>query len=81
MFADKAIFILSQTADCEWLAHPLDCRVTVEVTFVRDEYARRLPAMVVFIGPITAKMLSFITVLLTRYVVTGSLMSAWHFTP
>lgn len=75
VFSDKAIFILSQTAGSEWLAHPLDCRVTVEVTFVRDEYARCLPLMVVLIGPISSKMLSLITVMLIRYVVTGSLMS------
>lgn len=81
VFSDKAIFILSQTASSEGLAHPLVCRIRVEVTFVWDEYARCLPAVVVRIGPIFAKMLSFITVLLTRYVITRSLMSVYHFTP
>lgn len=80
VFSDKVIFILSQTAGSEGFAHPLDCRIRVEVT-VCDEYARCLPAMVVRIGPIFAKMLSLITVQLTRYVITGSLISAWHFTP
>jgi hypothetical protein len=80
LFSDKVIFILSQKAGSERFAHPLDCCIRVEVT-VCEEYARCLPVMVVRLQPIFAKILSLIIVQLTRYVITGSLISAWHFTP
>ena len=74
VFSDKTIFILSQTAGYEGLAHTLHCRIRVEFTLVGDEYARCPAAMVASIGPIFAKLLSLITVLLNRYLITVSLI-------